>query len=193
MKRRQYLSRAGAALAVSTAVAGCSGGGGDEGATTDDDDSGGRTEDGGTEGDGSSNGGTTGGGTEDGGGQTVIVSGPADAAVASNAIEEFRVVVLESQASDVFSVTVTLENTGDQHTSAMDCTYTLALFDSDGTEPGTVVANKANLGAGTGAGQQGSVIATAQFYDGEPSGVARYEPTVDCSDVEGKDRGVYCF
>lgn len=71
--------------------------------------------------------------------------------------------------------------------------HVLALFDSDGTEPGTVVANKANLGAGTGAGQQGSVIATAQFYDGEPSGVARYEPIVDCSDVEGKDRGVYCF
>jgi hypothetical protein len=182
VNRRQYLSRAGAAIVASTSVAGCSGGGGGGETTTDDNDN-------------SANGGDNGtedGGTEDGGGQTVTVSGPADGAVASNAIEELRVVALESQASDVFSVTITLENTGDQRTSAMDYTYTLALFDSDGNELGTVVANKANLGAGMSAGQQGTVIATAQFYDGEPSDVARYELTIDCSDEEGEDRGVYC-
>jgi len=127
-----------------------------------------------------------------GGEPTLTTSGPADGEVASNAIAELAVVMLESQAETVFSVTVTLENTGDQRTSAMNYTYTLALFDGDGNELGTVVANKANLGARMTAGQQGSVIATAQFYDGEPSDVARYELTIDCSEEESEDRGVYC-
>jgi hypothetical protein len=181
MRRRELLRRSAGALiaAGSVAVAGCSGDSGSDGESDGD----------GGAGDGESDGDESGNGN--GGEPTLTTSGPADGEVASNAIEELVVVMLESQASDVFSVTVTLENTGDQRTSAMDYTYTLALFDGDGNELGTVVANKANLGAGMGAGQQGSVIATPQFYDGEPGDVARYELTIDCSE-EGDDRGVYC-
>ena len=182
--RRRFLKLVAATGTV--ALAGCSdSSSGDDGGGADETDDGGdeTTEDGSGGGDD---------GADDGGEPTLTTSGPADGEVASNAIEELAGVMLESQASDVFSVTVTLENTGDQRTSAMNYTYTLALFDSDGNELGTVVANKANLGAGMGAGQQGSVIATAQFYDGEPGDIARYELTVDCSEVEGEDRGVYC-
>jgi hypothetical protein len=171
MRRRELLRRSGIALiaAGTAAVAGCSGDDGtDDGSNGDD------------------------GGTDDGEDQTLTTSGPIDGEVASNAIEELVVVMLESQVSDVFSVTVTLENTGDQRTSAMNYTYTLALFDGDGNELGTVAANKANLGARMAAGQQGSVIATPQFYDGEPGDVARYKLTVDCSEEDGEDRGVYC-
>ena len=187
MRRRELLRRSGASLiaAGSVAVAGCSG---DSGNGNESDGGNGDESNGGNGNE--SNGGD--GGSDEGEDPTLTTSGPVDGEVASNVTEELVVVMLESQVSNVFSVTVTLENTGDQRTSAMNYTYTLALFDGDGNELGTVVANKANLGAGMAAGQQGSVIATAQFYDGEPSDVARYELTVDCSAVEGEDRGVYC-
>jgi len=128
----------------------------------------------------------------DDGDPTVSVTGPVDGEVTSNAIQELVVVGLESQVSNVFSVTVTLENLGDERTSAMDYTYTLALFDDADEELDRVVGNKANLGAGMGPGQQGTVIVTPQFYEGGPEDVARYELTVDCTGREGDERGVYC-
>lgn len=133
-------------------------------------------------------------GDGDGGGEapTLSVSGPVDGEVAANAIEELVVVELDSQVSDRFSVTVTLENTGDERTSAMDYTYTLALFDDADDEMDRVAGNKANLGAGMAPGQQGQVIVTPQFYDGDAEDIARYELTVDCSEEEADDKGVYC-
>ncbi len=176
MRRRALLRRTTAALVLAggVALAGCSG-------------------DGGNDGSGGAYGGGGGGGGDDGGeGPTLTVSGPVDGEVASNAIDELVVAELDSQVSDRFSVTVTLQNTGDERTSAMDYTYTLALFDDADTEMDSVASNKANLGAGMAPGQQGSVIATPQFYDGDAEDVARYELTVDCSEEEGDDRGVYC-
>ncbi|ERH10997.1 MAG: hypothetical protein J07HX64_02776 [halophilic archaeon J07HX64] len=191
MRRRELLRRGSATLLAtgSVAVAGCSGDGGN-GNESDSGDGGGDGGDGGDGGgDGSDSDGGGGDGSED---PTLTTSGPVDGEVVSNAIEELVIVTLDSQVSNVFSVTVTLENTGDQRTTAMNYTYTLTLFDGADTELGTVVANKANLGAGMSAGQQGSVIVTPQFYDGEPSDVARYELTVDCSEIADEDRGVYC-
>ena len=193
MRRRQLLRRSGVALtaAGSVAVAGCSGDSGDGSESNGHESNGNESNDNESDGgNGESDGGN--GGTDNGGDPTLTTSGPVDGEVASNAVEELVVVMLESQVSNVFSVTVTLENTGDQRTNAMNYSYTLALFDGDGNELGTVTANKANLGSGMAAGQQGSVIATPQFYDGEPSDVARYELTVDCSEVADEDRGVYC-
>ena len=182
--RRACLATVG--VVAGLGLAGCLS---DDGGTDGDE-----TSNGGTDGDETSNGGTDGDETSNGGDgdPAVNVTGPVDGEVASNAIPELVVVGLESQVSDVFSVTVTLENTGDERTSAMNYTYALALFDDAGDELDRVVGNNANLGAGMGPGQQGTVIVTPQFYEGGPEDVARYELTVDCSGREGDERGVYC-
>lgn len=173
MRRRTLLRRGGTVLfcVAGIGLAGCSGNG---------------------EGDGKSGGGG-------GGDTTVSVSGPVDGRVVANDIDELAVVSLVSRLaergdSQVLRIEVTLQNTGDKVTSAINYSYQYSLFDASDTE-----LNVWGVGKGSTQfrsrmepGQHGSVMTSPRIRNGDPADVARYELTVNCSGEDFDDQGVYC-
>lgn len=201
----------GTGTALTGGLAGCLGGDGDESGDTggsdggedgsDADGSGGDGGDGSSDGDGSTadgdDGSADGDGSVDGGGSGDGSDGDDDPTmedageVGQNAIDQLELVGWESSASgDIFQVTATVRNGGEQATGPEAYTWGLRMFDESGGE----VRSGASISAiSTGddeiaPGETGEVLVEARPDDA--SVVARYELFLTC---EGQwADGAYC-
>lgn len=166
MQRRTVLKRGTGLLALSVALAGCSG---DSSDTEDENGDDGDDENGGTP----------------------TPSGPTGEVV-ENTVDGLEIVGMEVEEaeSERFNVVLTVRNTGDQETDAFNYEYSLTVFDADGADITAGASGTSAFGGTTVAPGEETEITATTGYDGEKSDIASYEVTVGCDDFG--DVGVYC-